>query len=106
MWRLLFLLPVLLFSCSSGPTAEELLKQTSALEEAIKVNPNASTEEIVQLVESYLAYANHPGSDADKAVDYLLKAGDMSTRLKDYGQTLSYYETILTKYPDHNDQTK
>lgn len=95
----LFLLVCSFCACSNGLDTDELKSQVESAEKSIGANPDATDEEIKILLAKYESYVASPGADAQLAVDYLLRAGDVSVRLKDFERTVGYYDKVLTEYP-------
>lgn len=90
-----------LLACSSQEGPEQIISQIETLENQIGANPDATDKQVNSLLGKYESFAAHADSEEQQVVDYLLRAGDVSTRLKDYNRTLGYYETILEKYPEN-----
>ena len=98
---LLFSIVVFLVSCSGQTEAERLPNEIKTAETQIGANPDATAEEVKGLLASYEKYTSLADADEDLSVDYLLRAGDMAARLKDYERGLKYYDEVLSKYPAH-----
>ena len=92
---------VLFHACSNQPDPAALQRQISDAETNIGANPQASDEEVKALLTKYETYTSLENADTQLVVDFMLRAGDMAARLKDYQKSLGYYDYILEKFPSN-----
>jgi len=101
------------FSCSNGPqeetaqvvdasaaiplTKEGQLANLAELEKKAHISLQLNDTLGNALVKAYVDYANAFPTDSTSA-DFLFKAAEVSTALRQYQNALTYYETITTKY--------
>ena len=100
--HILILLPFVLLGCSNSPTPEDVMGEITALESEIGSNPGSSQDQIKVLLAKYEEFAAFTEVDKEKKVDFLLRAGEMAALVNQPKKSLTYYEKILTDYPDHS----
>ncbi len=89
---LLFLLPFFLVNCKNDPSHKKVLDEIAKLEGAIGTNPGSSQAQIGELLTKYEEFAAIPDVDADKKVDFLLRAGEMAALINQPNKSMEYYE--------------
>jgi tetratricopeptide (TPR) repeat protein len=120
----LLLLGVLLFSCDAPVTSEKELEEKEKGAPASVANTSASSHDqlLLQAIEADRKIKEHPQLNRSTAImavkaftdfayafpsdslapEYLFKAADISySALQEYKQSIVYYQTITTKYPDY-----
>lgn len=77
-----------------------LLKQIQQLETDMHKSVQIDNITAGQALLAYSEYYNNYPKDSITP-DYLFKAGEIATAIKQYPQALGYYQTIVEKYPEY-----
>jgi outer membrane protein assembly factor BamD (BamD/ComL family) len=106
---LVAVLALLIVACNSGAPKEEkkedntqelYLKEIKRLEAEIHKSMEIDNIIAGQAIQAYTNYSSAYPNDS-LSPDFLFKAAEIATAIKQYPQAVAFYENITTKYPNY-----
>lgn len=103
-FTLSILLVFLFGACADSASKQDkaaatLAEEITALEAQYSADPANAISKIGPLLEKYDAYIALPATDENTKVNYLLRAGEMASLMRNHQKSLDYYDRIVQEHP-------